>query len=798
MNEASFTLAALHGLSPVLVWGVFSRLLGLTFLISFLSLYNQVLSIAGESGVLPARLLLNRAREDFPSWKRFVYFPTLLWISPGNKMLRSLNVLGVLAAAYIVVGGPFTWLAFACCYVVYVSFDRAIGFAFPWDCVLFEAGLFGIFLPPTHLLPELTALAAPAPALCWMYRLLVARVLLGFGKFKFIGSTKDDWLYLKGFFINQPMCSPIGYRMYRLPLILMKLAMLMMFIVEIPVPPLMLVPGPLGLAAGALISLLMLGIWSSGNFGYFNLIIIVLCVSTYDMTTPRQLSASMLVDLQGPWFVTWLVLVHSLCALIAFPANSFCAQSWTYWTALRRVRPGFLTWPITFLRILHPFRFVHPYGVFPPKAMPAVRCIPLIEVSWDGQSWTECHHQFSPTAPTSKPHFVAPHHPRGDQVAIYEGFGLGDASMLHGLIGSGNPYGYTKLTGAHVLVQRILEGHAPSYGSVFFERDTFPEGKAAPVAVRMTTHMLTATTTAERKQTGLYWNREYIGPHLPETRIMPSFWDEIFLPPELWHLEDAIWKRRSKLMQIVQRLAAGDAIDRAVIAGAPELEAFVAPFWSEFLPKLRATDRSHWQGLPDLVQELRARHDKATLFAFERLLGRYSFMLADKLDPIFFDAGLLPVFGLRKPALDVKSYLHQGMLIHLILCEGREVFERVLAQPLSANDYAPQLTVSNGLYCTALFRFELFVFEAQKMRLLQTVMEPKRVQFSMGDPKLTAALDQIAMRLFGAVEIVPFMREQFRGPRFEGGQPEHYPSFSLDASGVVVQDSELAAAAAAE
>ncbi len=192
--------------------------------------------------------------------------------------------------------------------------------------------------------------------------------------------------------------------------------------------------------------------------------------------------------------------------------------------------------------------------------------------------------------------------------------------------------------------------------------------------------------------------------------------------------------------------------------------------------------------MPDLVEALRRDYDAPTLFAFERLLGRYSFMLTDQLDHLFFDAGLMPVFGKGHPKLGLKSYLHLGMCIHLVICEGKAAFERVRAEPLTLNEHAAKLTVSNGLFCTALFRYELFIFEAQKMRLLQTVMEPKRAQFSLPDPRLTAALDQIAMRLFGAVDIVPFMREQFRGPRFDHGYPEHYPTFSLDSNGVVVQD----------
>jgi hypothetical protein len=767
---------------------VFSRLLGLVFLVSFTSLSTQVLSVSGEHGVLPAGLLLSRVRRDFPGLARFIYFPTLLWLHPKDGTLRALIAAGLCASAYIVYGGPLTPYAFGVCYLVYLSLDRCIGLVFPWDCVLFEAGLFGVLLPATLALPDLAAVSAPAPAVCWFYRLLACRVLLGFGKFKFVGSTKEDWGYLSGFLVNQPLVSPFGWYLHKAPLTLLKLAMFGMFFAEIPGPIMLMIPGPVGVIAGAMIAALMVGIWLCGNFGYFNLIVMVLCVATLDSETPRQLDVVALAHGQGPWLVSAIIATHTLCALLAFPFNSFCAQSWQYWTVLLRFRPRILTWPFHALRILQPFRVVHPYGVFPPKTMPGVRGIPLIEASDDGVTYRECPHEYSPTQPTSKPCFIAPHHPRGDQVAVYEGFGLGDSSVMHSLIGSGNPYGYTKHTGAYVLAQRILEGHAPRYDSVFFAKGVFPPGSPTPKYVRATTHLLTPTTHAERVATGHWWKREYIGPHLHPMQSDPELWERVFLPPECWHLEEVIWRRRSRLSDLHRALARGENVHRAVLVHAPELEPFVDRFWSEFVATLQATDRSTWDTMPDLVDGLRARYSESELHAFERLLGRYAFALAHVLDPLFFDGGFLLVFGIGKPKLDVKSYLHLGMLTHMLICEGREHLERVLAQPLLAAELAPTLTIARGMYCSAVFRYDMMVYEAQKLRLLTNVMEPKRKQFSFKNEAFTKRMDQIAINIFGVAEVVPFLREQFKGPRFERGQPERYPSFRLDPSGVVVRE----------
>jgi hypothetical protein len=44
------TFALLDGISRLVVWGLFPRLLGLVYLIALASLYRQVLPIAGTKG----------------------------------------------------------------------------------------------------------------------------------------------------------------------------------------------------------------------------------------------------------------------------------------------------------------------------------------------------------------------------------------------------------------------------------------------------------------------------------------------------------------------------------------------------------------------------------------------------------------------------------------------------------------------------------------------------------------------------------------------------------------------------
>ena len=134
-------------------------------------------------------LRLRKIREAFPLWRRWLHFPTLLWLNHSNAMLLALPIAGWLCALTVVFGGPLGFWGLLGCYVIYLSIDKVILLIFPWDCVLFELAFLGLLLPEWPALPEIRATTAPAPLLVWALRLVVFRVMFGFGKPKFGEST---------------------------------------------------------------------------------------------------------------------------------------------------------------------------------------------------------------------------------------------------------------------------------------------------------------------------------------------------------------------------------------------------------------------------------------------------------------------------------------------------------------------------------------------------------------------------------------------------------------------------------
>ena len=53
---------------------------------------------AEDAHVAGVHVRLAKIREDFPTWRRFLYYPTLLWLNDRDVMLRFYTLLGLGAA----------------------------------------------------------------------------------------------------------------------------------------------------------------------------------------------------------------------------------------------------------------------------------------------------------------------------------------------------------------------------------------------------------------------------------------------------------------------------------------------------------------------------------------------------------------------------------------------------------------------------------------------------------------------------------------------------------------------------
>jgi hypothetical protein len=660
--------------APELVWGLVPRFVGLLYIIAFASLLPQLQRVIGSRGLGHIGPRLSAIRRDYPGLRGFHSMPTVLWLSHSDRTLRLIPWLGMAAGAICVYGGPLAPAAHALDWILWLSLEPAL-LIFPWDTMLQEAGFLSLFLPGVAALPSLDASNLPYPSVAFVFRFFVLRLMLGFGKVKFLGSKRDDALYLRGFFAWSSV-TPLAWLAHHLPAFVLRAMLYGMFVCEVIAPLLGFFAGTPRLLAYALLTSLMFAIQVMGNWGFFNVGYAMLCVCLLD-------TSSSIFDLsRDPWRSTlleWPALALNAAMLVLFVTGLLYLvvfDSWTTRTLVHWPLQRF-TWKrrwlrilIGYLRAISPFRIVNGYGVFPPNSLPPMAQVALFEGSHDGATWLPYRYQHTPTSATERPRYVAPHHPRIDMAAAYATTCVFDASFFGALAGDGTAYTtYTRSSWLERVCQRLLEGD-PLFTRLFRD-NPFPD--APPKLMRVSTVALTPASLAVRRATGAWWHVRRCGlcvqPHgraeWPEAIALPE--------PEVFHPDWVDYKRRALPIRLMTRAFEGGVEPDQAILSASDLTAEdVAEFWAVLVPRLNEK-RGDFSTYVAEATAIDAHFGMAKLARFERVLERFSWLLRLRSERHWYaDA---------QPNLPIDSNFRYHMFLHELVMDGRDAFLSYLADP---------------------------------------------------------------------------------------------------------------------
>ena len=262
---------------------LFLRLLGLCYLAAFVSLWVQVDGLIGSRGILPVRDLLEAVRAQLGG-ERWALFPTLCWLIPSDALLHLLCGGGALAALLVVLGlvpAP----ALIVCWIFSLSLSVAgqAFLEFQWDLLLLEAGFLGIWLAPLRRW-RLGAALEPPPAaralLCWLlFRLTFSS---GFVKLASGDPTWRNFTALDYHYWTQPLPPWTAWFAAQLPLSFHKLSCFLLLAIELVAPFLIVAPRRLRLVSCAAMAVLQAIIAATGNYAFFNLLTLALCVLLVD------------------------------------------------------------------------------------------------------------------------------------------------------------------------------------------------------------------------------------------------------------------------------------------------------------------------------------------------------------------------------------------------------------------------------------------------------------------------------------------------------------------------------------
>jgi len=596
-----------------------------------------------------------------------------------------------------------------------LSLDHLLYLSFPWDCFLLEAGFLALFLPATYFLPELASVKTPFLLNALAFQFLVFRVIFGFGKFKFFGSNIKELGYLKYFFINQPILTFFGWLMARFPFWVFKILIAFMFVTEILVPFCIFFPGAPRLVACVAICILMVGIALTGNYGFFNLLTVVACLSLLDtQISYTQINFSQMFQDFPSTVIHSIFIIHFIGSIIYIPFNSWCTRTWPHWVSFMRINNGIVQFLLKFFRGIAPFRMIHSYGVFPPYSTPAVRWIPLIEGSHDGRTWKEYEYHFMPCKEDSPPKFVAPYHPRFDHLVFYENPGFNGANFFVANVGLNNPYVFSS---AHLfarVIERLLEGEQSIHR--LFKTNPFPDLNNPPRMVRVRNFILEPTCIKQWRQTGRWFKRIYVGVHYPPVKRNDNFWKNAYPDPEVFHRDEWIWKYRSaSTKSLLNTFKLKNNVDQAVCTLPHVTGKDIELFWNEFLPRAMPEEKRDFKKLKEVTAALEGYYDQRMMKKYERIFAAYSILLYENLSAYFLNH--------KKPNLLVKSSFHFGLIIHDAIARNKNSYLKLFDNPHEVNERAAQLTMNDGLYFFGIFHYDTFIYHARRARVTQRVGE---------------------------------------------------------------------------
>ena len=502
----------------VLVRALFLRLLGLVYLLAFVSLGTQILGLVGAQGIQPAADTMAYCRQQRVSLDAgldcFRQVPTLCWWNASDSFLRFQCAAGATVSALVIIGiSPAVSLSLA--WVLYLSLTSVCGvfLGYQWDNLLLEAGLLAIFFAPIRFWPNFAREWRPSVLMLWLLRWLLFRLMFASGCVKLVSGDASWWglSALRFHYETQPLPTPVSWYVHQMPGWFQAGSVLFLFSVELVAPWLMFLPRrPRFVAVWATI-LLMLLIALTGNYGFFNLLTVALCVTLFD-------DAALLKLVPQRWRTGVAKRIPGTdTGEEGGPIFSVTGVRWRRLQAVRRTAYGLVAGLIVVLTGMNmasalgyrgsadsllrfhawfgPFRSFNSYGLF--AVMTTTRPQIIVQGSDDSEHWRDYGFRYQPGDTKYAPKFVAPLQPRLDWQLWFAA--LGNAGQ--------NPWFLN-------FCARLLEG-SPAVLALL-EHDPF--GGKPPRYLRAVLYEYRFTDWATRRRTGAWWRREYKGDYLPVVR----------------------------------------------------------------------------------------------------------------------------------------------------------------------------------------------------------------------------------------------------------------------------------------
>jgi hypothetical protein len=512
---------------------LFLRALGLIYFSAFFSLVFQIRGLIGPEGILPANEYLAAVSHALGHFRGLWYAPTVLWLASGPHMLIILCWVGMTASLLLFFNlWPRGMLVI--CFVCFLSFvSAAQDFSgYQSDGMLLEAGFIALFFAPRGFRPDLGMDSPPARASLFLLQWEWFRIYFESGVAKIIGGD-PEWRHFTAmdeYYQNGPLPTWIGWYMQHLPHLFHVSSAFATLVLELVLVWMLFLPRRWRIVCFLIVTPWEVGIILTANYTFLNYLVLTLGFLLLDdrflvrflppgwkkafvldkaegaeaerkaseiefQDAPLQDAPGVPSILEVPQrnqrqtSVGFLQPIKILkLSIIGF------ALAWIFYATTAQLIWMFSALPLPTepVTALEPFRIANRYGLF--GIMTRGRYEIEFQGSEDGKNWVSYPFRYKPQELNKPPGIYAPYQPRFD-------WNLWFASL-----GSWQDYPIVSRTEV-----RLLSNDKDVLA--LFAGNPFPH--EPPREVRAVIWQYWFTTMAEKRATGLWWRREYIGLYAP-------------------------------------------------------------------------------------------------------------------------------------------------------------------------------------------------------------------------------------------------------------------------------------------
>jgi lipase maturation factor 1 len=507
---------------------IFLRLLAAIYFSAFFPLLFQIEGLNGPRGILPAHRFLVALQGAMGSL-RYWYAPTLFWISSGSHTVMAVIWLG-LAASIAALFNFWPRLSFLICFICFLSFVTAAqAFSnYQSDSMLLEAGFLVLFFAPGGVVPGLGITRPPSRAALFLLQWEWFRIYFESGIVKLLSGDPQwrNFTAMDEYYQNGPLPTWIGWYIEHLPHWFHAATVAGTLAMELAVVWMLFLPRRARLICFFIVTPWEIGVILTANYTFLNYLVLALGVLLLDDRSlhwllPQRVREALPLtapSITVPPDSELLSMSESPVANSEeLPARVRDGADWIHATGV--VLSGvMLTWIayVTTVEMIHmpwpdlplpslpvtalePFRIANQYGLF--AVMTRQRYEIEFQGSNDDQDWKPYPFRFKPQALDKAPGIYAPYQPRFE-------WNLWFASL-----GEWQQNDFVPLT-----EERLLEND-PDVLALFRSN---PFGQTPPRYVRAVLWQYWFTSMEEKRRTGNWWKREFLGLYAPELTRQPG------------------------------------------------------------------------------------------------------------------------------------------------------------------------------------------------------------------------------------------------------------------------------------